>query len=1018
MGLYFMMAFIVLVIACSPFVFLIMHLTARQRLSMLERLVRSLGEELGDQSSSLRARIAALEARLGVGKDAAAVEVETPAQVETPVEAEAPVEAPARVEVEPAVEVVAPPDVEVPPGVAVPRAVQPVVMPEAARSSGARTITKANSKEWARQAFGGADWEAVIGGSWLNKLGALVLVVGIGLGLAYSVTHMGPAGRVALGLAVSIGMLVGGVVFERRDQYRIFAQGLLGGGWAGLYFTTYAMHGLEAARIVESPVVGTVLLMVVSVGMIAHSLRYRSETITGLAYFITFATLAISPLSRFALVASVPLAASLLYIAQRFQWERMAVAGLVVSYGSFLLRFNGLQAAGSESVDWAFGQVLLLTYWLIFEAFDLLSLVRGKRDQFALTLFPLNAAGFLGISILEWNEASPTNLFGFFALAGVAYLASALLRARLVESAEVADDAAWDQQLASLSYEGAITVATVLFAVGIHLRFDGWQKTVAWLLEAEMLILSGISLRQKFLRTLGSGVILLPALKVIVVDLAKPEQLEFAGRTLRRGTPVALLTAATLYANRALLRVTKSVKSAQLEHVYTYLASLMLAFIVGYEVPAEYAALGWLTLAVLLLESSLFAPLPELRYQAYVVSVIAWIGILMATAIGIAPTPDRTWTLLVPAAVLTYGAAVRMFLRPSNMDESERQSVFDVTSGAGTFIVGILVWYLAPAAWVAVGWLLLGLLLVEIGFGLQESSLRAWGHTALLVAFGRTFMANFTNVGETAGISHRILTLTPMIGAYYYVASRLHDARERYVLMSGEGALTRAYLYLPAILGAGLIRFELGRTPAAIGWMAMALVLLYVGLRRNIGDFRLQSYLLAALVFVRAWATNFYIGGTILGVPGRVFTGIAITAGLFAAHFLVPRDRDFGVAADANPLDKLIAWFDEKARTGLSLLATILLAAFLFYEVSGSWLTVAWALQGTALLLAGFALHDKQLRISGLVLLGVCILKAFFYDFQELEIIFRIFAFVVLGSLLLAVSFVYSRYKEQIGKSS
>ena len=27
------------------------------------------------------------------------------------------------------------------------------------------------------QAFGGADWEAVIGGSWLNKLGALVLVV-------------------------------------------------------------------------------------------------------------------------------------------------------------------------------------------------------------------------------------------------------------------------------------------------------------------------------------------------------------------------------------------------------------------------------------------------------------------------------------------------------------------------------------------------------------------------------------------------------------------------------------------------------------------------------------------------------------------------------------------------------------------------------------------------------------------------------------------------------------------------
>ena len=38
---------------------------------------------------------------------------------------------------------------------------------------------------------------------------------------------------------------------ERRPRYLIYARGLIGGGWAALYFTTYAAHALDAARVVE-----------------------------------------------------------------------------------------------------------------------------------------------------------------------------------------------------------------------------------------------------------------------------------------------------------------------------------------------------------------------------------------------------------------------------------------------------------------------------------------------------------------------------------------------------------------------------------------------------------------------------------------------------------------------------------------------------------------------------------------------------------------------------------------------
>src|SRR5262249_17931116 len=94
----------------------------------------------------------------------------------------------------------------------------------------------------------GADWETLGGGDWLNKAGVLVLVIGLALGLAYSFAHMGPGGRVAISLVIGAAMLGSGVVLEPRDRYRVFARGLIGGGWAAVYFTTYAMQALEAAR--------------------------------------------------------------------------------------------------------------------------------------------------------------------------------------------------------------------------------------------------------------------------------------------------------------------------------------------------------------------------------------------------------------------------------------------------------------------------------------------------------------------------------------------------------------------------------------------------------------------------------------------------------------------------------------------------------------------------------------------------------------------------------------------------
>jgi len=79
-------------------------------------------------------------------------------------------------------------------------------------------------------------------------------------------------------------------------------------------------------------------------------------------------------------------------------------------------------------------------------------------------------------------------------------------------------------------------------------------------------------------------------------------------------------------------------------------------------------------------------------------------------------------------------------------------------------------------------------------------------------------------------------------------------------------------------------------------------------------------------------------------------------------------------------------------------------------------LTIAWGVQGVALLAAGFPLRDRLLRLSGLAILLFCILKLFVYDLSYLDTLPRIFSFLVLGLILVAVSWVYTRFRDRVAR--
>lgn len=81
------------------------------------------------------------------------------------------------------------------------------------------------------------------------------------------------------------------------------------------------------------------------------------------------------------------------------------------------------------------------------------------------------------------------------------------------------------------------------------------------------------------------------------------------------------------------------------------------------------------------------------------------------------------------------------------------------------------------------------------------------------------------------------------------------------------------------------------------------------------------------------------------------------------------------------------------------------------YQLS---LSVLWALYASVLTGVGIFYRLRGARVLGILLLGATVFKVFLVDLSELQTFYRIISFIVLGLLLLAVSYGYNRFKHVI----
>jgi hypothetical protein len=234
-------------------------------------------------------------------------------------------------------------------------------------------------------------------GRWLTRIGAVFGI--ITLVLILSLTHnylfrvLGPGGILGLCALASIGIAIWGDRIERR--LLVFGRSILSLGLAGLYVTLYAAHNFDSVRVIQSPLVAGVLLLLWSFYVLTIADRKRSQSLALFSIALAYFSTAINPDGRFSMAADLLLAGTVMLFLIRHGWAALSYLSLFGTYAALLRRLvmdqNGeLVLDTSRALPFAPYAVYLVGAWVIFTAAVLMTKFRSFRGQKRLVFLTLN----------------------------------------------------------------------------------------------------------------------------------------------------------------------------------------------------------------------------------------------------------------------------------------------------------------------------------------------------------------------------------------------------------------------------------------------------------------------------------------------------------------------------------------------------------------------------------------------------------------------------------------------------
>ena len=328
-----------------------------------------------------------------------------------------------------------------------------------------------------------SDLEKIIGESWINKIGILIVVIGVAIGAKYSIENelISPLTRIILGYLVGIGLLGFGI--KLKPKFEGYSAVLVSGAISIFYFITYFAYSFYD---LIPQALAFVMMLIFTAFTVFTAIKYKRVVIAHIgligAYAVPF--LLSSGSGRVDILFSYMLIINLgiLFISIKKDWKTLHYSAFFFTwaiYNSwFINKFTSSDLQGYDALGLGFATAFFLVFYAVSLFNNIIS--KEKLDLINIILIILNSFIYYGFGYGIFNNHPTLDIYlGLFTLLNAVIHFAVLF---FIKSKKLAD---------STLFYSSLGLVFTFITIAIPIQLDGNWVTLMWTAQGAILFWLG-----------------------------------------------------------------------------------------------------------------------------------------------------------------------------------------------------------------------------------------------------------------------------------------------------------------------------------------------------------------------------------------------------------------------------------------------------------------------------------------------------------------------------------------------
>ena len=328
-----------------------------------------------------------------------------------------------------------------------------------------------------------SDLEKIIGESWINKIGILIVIIGVAIGAKYSIENelISPLTRIILGYLVGVGLLGFGI--KLKPKFEGYSAVLVSGSISIFYFITYFAYSFYN---LIPQILAFAMMLIFTVFTVFAAIKHNRVVIAHIgligAYAVPF--LLSSGSGRVDILFSYMLIINLgiLFISIKRDWKTLHYSAFFFTwliYGSWFADksfYSSLQ--GYEALGIGFATAFFLIFYGVSLFNNFIS--KEKLDLINVVLILLNSFIYFGFGYGIFNSNTKLDTYlGLFTLFNAVIHFVVLF---FIKSKKLAD---------STLFYSTLGMVFTFITIAIPIQLDGSWVTLLWIAQGTILFWIG-----------------------------------------------------------------------------------------------------------------------------------------------------------------------------------------------------------------------------------------------------------------------------------------------------------------------------------------------------------------------------------------------------------------------------------------------------------------------------------------------------------------------------------------------